>query len=170
MSHKGNWFMERMNYCYPKTKNGTTKYYAVVQQEYIEVEKEIYDVLERSYRKEWSWDHEDRIALSIEQLAEDAILADKHGSIPASLQSISSEDEFLQAQDSNQDRKLVSLILQEISKLSADDRMVFDTCFLDSESISRVAKEMGLTERSIYYRRNIITQRIRNAVSRGVGK
>ena len=77
-----NWKEARRRYCYPETKDGVERYYAVVHGQSVEITREMYEVMEPSYRLEWEMKYgkKSKRNKSIEQLAEQivTVLCRKH--------------------------------------------------------------------------------------------
>ena len=80
------WKIERMKYCRIEKNGDKTKYYVVVDGQPVEVEKEVYYVIERSYHKEWLFKHgKNSKYVSLEKLAEDEEGNILHDRVPVAL-------------------------------------------------------------------------------------
>lgn len=162
----------RNRHCFAKDVEGQTYYYAVYGKETVEVNKEIYDCLKQSYEHEWSLERTERNhkKLSYDQLIEDIALLDRHGKQPMILCCTSAEEEYINDIESCEKAALFSRLQEEIQCLCSEDQSILTTYMTGSKGVSQVAQSLGISERTIYNRRQRIAKQIRKKVLKGCRK
>lgn len=150
-----NWKEARRRYCYPETKDGVERYYAVVQGKSVEITKEMYEVMEPSYRLEWEMKYGKKAKKnkSIEQLCEQIEMFDYHGSLPEALQVPSAEDEFFMLQDAKKEDRELDRMNEEIDKLQADLQLMIRSYAEKNGCIENFAERDSVSQSAIYHRR-----------------
>ena len=156
-------------HCYAKTEDGQTHYYAVYGKDTVEISKEVYDCLKQSYEREWSLERLERKhkAFSFEQLAENIDLTDRHGALPSELHFISAEEEFFNEIDSCNIADMLSRFHEEIQSLGSEDRLILETFLTGTDGIFEAAQSLGISERTVYNRRQRLAKRIVKHLTEG---
>ena len=156
-------------HCYAKTEIGQTHYYAVYGKDTVEVNKDVYDCLKQSYEREWSLERLERKhkAFSLEQLAENIELTDRHGALPSELRFISAEDEFFNEVESCRIADMLSRFHEEIQSLSSEDRMILETFLTGIDGTYEAAHTLGISERTVYNRRQRLAKQIARKLMEG---
>ena len=164
-----NWKEARRRYCYPETKDGVERYYAVVHGQSVEITREMYEVMEPSYRLEWEMKYGKKAKRnkSIEQIAEQIEMLDCHGSLPEALQVPSAEDEYFMLEDAKkEDRELVRMH-EEIDKLQVDQQLMIRSYAEKNGSIESLSERDSVSQSAIYHRRERLGKTIARKIQEG---
>ncbi len=164
-----NWKEARRRYCYPETKDGVERYYAVVHGQSVEITREMYEVMEPSYRLEWEMKYGKKAKRnkSIEQIAEQIEMLDCHGSLPEALQVPSAEDEYFMLEDAKkEDRELVRMN-EEIDKLQVDQQLMIRSYAEKNGSIESLSERDSVSQSAIYHRRERLGKTIARKIQEG---
>lgn len=158
------WRIERLKYCRIENTPDGVKYYGVVGKELIEVSKDVYHVLERSYHKEWKMDLDRNREnhTSYDQLAEEIASADYHNTVPPSLQYRSTEEEYFDEEDLEAQDVVPEEIAEEFNQLNEREKQLLFT-YTSTSGIKAIAKKENVSTRTIYRHRQRIATRIRTA-------
>ncbi len=156
-------------HCYAKTENGQTHYYAVYGKDTVEVNKDVFDCLKQSYEREWGLERIERKhkAFSFEQLAENIEMTDRHGALPSELQFISAEEEFFNEMESCNVADMLSRFHEEIRSLSSEDRLILETFLTGTDGAFEAAQILGVSERTVYNRRQRLAKQIARKLTEG---
>jgi len=159
----------RNRHCFARDIEGQTHYYAVYGKETVEVNKEIYDCLQQSYEHEWSLERTERNhkELSYDQLIDDIALQDRHGKPPLILCYSSAEEEYLRDLESNEEERLLSRLHDEIQRLRSENQSIITTYITGSKGVNQVARDLGISERTVYNRRLRIAKKIGKKLLKG---
>ena len=163
------WKNARFRYCYPETKDGVERYYVVVHGKPVEVTKEIYEVMEPSYRLEWEMRYGKKAKRnkSIEQLTEQIELLDAHGKLPTNLQVQSAEDEYFMLEDEKKEDRRFLRMQEEIGRLPADQQLMLHSYAEKNGCIESLAKRDSVSQLAIYHRRERLGKTIARMVREG---
>ena len=163
------WKNARFRYCYPETKDGVEHYYVVVHGKPVEVTKEIYEVMEPSYRFEYemTFGKKAKRNKSIEQLTEQIELLDAHGKLPTALQVQSAEDEYFMHEDEKKEDRIFLRMLKEIDRLPTDQQSMIHSYVEETDCIDSLAERDSVSQRAIYYRRERLGKTIARRVRKG---
>ena len=157
----------RNRHCITKEVDGKTRLYAVYGKEEVEVNKEVYDYLKRSYEREWTLEKIERKhkGISYEQLLEDIDSADRHGKTPPKLCRVSAETEYFD--ETYEKVEQISFICDEVRKLSPNNQMIFETFLSGTDGVFRVSQLLGISERTVYNRRQRLAKQVGMKLSEG---
>ena len=152
----------RDRHCYAKKMGDQTRYFAVYGKDTVEIEKEVYDCLQKSYAREWQLEKNERKhrAFSLDQLAEDIERLDHHGSMPAELLTPSAETFMMNLFHDHEHQQLINSITEAVEALSETERQIVMTFVGNTEDIHKAAVAVGVSDRQIYNRRKQIADRI----------
>lgn len=155
----------RDRHCFAKKEDGTMKYYAVYGDDVIEVEKAVFDVLDRSYSKERYLERKDlrNRNVSIEQIAEELEVFELHGTMPAALCVSSAEDEYLMTAEED---KTISIMWEEIDRLPENDAELFLTYLNESKDVKELIKKNKVPQSTLYRRRKEIAEKLGERIRR----
>ena len=105
--------------------------------------------------------------MSLEQLREDIIEADRHGAGPAECQVCSAEDSYCKGTDHTKDLTLEQKVWDEITRLPEKEKKILLTfsAELDDDPVRSLAKELGMAVQSLYEQRKVIAKRVHNYVT-----
>ena len=164
-----NWKEARRRYCYSETKDGVERYYAVVQGKSVEITKEMYEVMEPSYRLEWEMKYGKKAKKnkSIEQLCEQIEMFDYHGSLPEALQVPSAEDEFFMLEDEKKEDQELDRMNEEIDKLQADQQLMIRSYAEKNGCFESLAERDSVSQSAIYHRRERLGKTIARKIQGG---
>lgn len=144
-----------------RTVEGKTEYYVWVEGQSVQVSEEVYKFLESSNNKENYQRKVEKMhcSISYEQLVDDIEQMDHHGSMPMCLLSCSAEETFFQEIEKEDEHAVAKALSEEIEQLSEIDHMMMDTFFQGRSGVLLAAKQLGLSERTIYnHRARLATQ------------
>ena len=145
------WKIERMKYCRIEKNGDKTKYYVMVDEQPVEVEKEVYYVIERSYHKEWLFKHGKHSKyVSLEKLAEDEEGCILHDRVPVALRLPSVEDEYLLSEERDDEDEKIVAMNTEISG-----------------AVGALAEREKVTRTAIYFRRSRLAKSLAKKLSAG---
>ena len=164
-----NWNEVRRRYCYPETKNGVERYYAVVHGKSVEITREMYEVMEPSYRLEWEMKYGKKAKRnkSIEQIAEQIEMLDCHGSLPEALQVPSAEDEYFILEDAKKEDRELDRMNEEIDKLQTDQQLMIRSYAEKNGCIESLAERDSVSQSAIYHRRERLGKTIARKIQEG---
>ena len=147
---------------YRKPIDGEWHYYAVYEGKSLDVSKPVYGCVKKTYQDE---DDQERSArkhcVSADQLKENILQMDQHGTTPSCFQTCSAEDDGIEHMEHEDIRIIFDLMWKEIDLLSDEDRELLLTFRSRNGEIGKVADKYGIPERTAYYRRNLLAKRIR---------
>ena len=95
---------------------------------------------------------------------------DRHGKQPMILCCTSAEEEYINDIESCEKAALFSRLQEEIQCLCSEDQSILTTYMTGSKGVSQVAQSLGISERTIYNRRQRIAKQIRKKVLKGCRK
>ena len=154
---------------YIRTINGIPHYFAYYEGQSIEVEKPVFRIINSSYRRDLYLEEceKEHFELSLEQLREDMIEADRHGAVPAECQVCSAEDSYCKGTDHTKDLTLEQKVWDEITRLPEKEKKILLTfsAELDDDPVRSLAKELGMAVQSLYEQRKVIAKRVHNYVT-----
>ena len=155
---------KRERHCYAKVEDGTTRYYAVYGEDEVEIEKDVFDLLDCSYSKDRYLERtEQKRSVSIEQLADQMRGIETHGSLPPTLWVASAEDEFFMALENAQ---TISIMWEEIDRLPESDAELLLTHLSDDGAVTQLAEKYNIPKSTLYCRRKAIAQKIKERIRR----
>ena len=164
-----NWKYERRKYVDIDVTPEGLKYYGIVDEQRIEVSKEVYLVLEHSYHKDFNMDCErsDEDHISLDQLLEKIDDYDKHGAVPATFQSPSAEQEFLD-NDPVGENSIPDKIMPEFSQLNKYEKQLLLTYGKKDSFVNQAAIDGNVSKRTIQRYRKAAADKIKSAYDRRV--
>ena len=170
----GNWEYERLKYCRIESTPEGLKYFSLLGGTKTEVTKDIYDVIEHSYHKEWLMEHgQNSDWISLEQIAEDEETIDRHGHIPPALQVPSAEDTYFSSEYRSDDQKrrqrMIEVAKTQIGQLDDEQKALVFSHVVDNGAIESLAKKDHVTTRAVYLRRDTVCRRIARKVKEDAG-
>lgn len=170
MRIKANWEYERLKYCRIERTPEGLKYYSMLGGKKTEVTKDIYDVIEHSYHKEYLMDLERMSGkdVSLDQLAQDIENADKHGSVPMSLQSKSAEEQYFEQSDLESNH-IPDMIAEEYSMLDTREKHLIHSFTKGSSCIKETAEKENVAEWTVYRHRKEVAAKVRESYQRRHG-
>ena len=162
------WKIERMKYCRIEKNGGKTKYYVVVDGQPVEVEKEVYYVIERSYHKEWLFKHGKHSKyVSLEKLAEDEEGCILHDRVPIALRLPSAEDEYLLSEERDDEDERTVAMNAEISMLPEEKKQLMLSYVEGKGAVGALAEREKVTKTAIYLRRSRLAKTIAKKLAAG---
>lgn len=162
------WKIERMKYCRIEKSGGKTKYYVMVDGQPVEVEKEVYYVIERSYHKEWLFKHGKHSKyVSLEKLAEDEEGFILHDRVPIALRLSSAEDEYLLSEERDDEDERIVAMNAEISMLSEEKKQLMLSYVEGKGAVGALAEREKVTKTAIYLRRSRLAKTIAKKLAAG---
>ena len=164
-----NWNEVRRRYCYPETKNGVERYYAVAYGKPVEITREMFEVIEPSYRLEYEMKYSKKAKRnkSIEQIAEQIEMLDCHGSLPEALQVPSAEDEYFMQEDEKRENRELDRMNEEIDKLQTDQQLMIRSYAEKNGCIESLAERDSVSQSAIYHRRERLGKTIARKIQEG---
>lgn len=132
--------------------------------------KKHYDFLNKSYSRERNKEKTERkhASISIEQIQDDIRLLNRHGSIPTALQVDSAENEFFYAFHKKDHSLMISLVKNELQRLSPECQALILSFMNGSSIIQELAERYGITERAVFYRRRKLADRLAENIRKGL--
>lgn len=157
-------------HCYAKKFDGQMHYYAVYGKDVVEINKAIFDVLDRSYSKERYLARISRAnqGVSLDQLYYEIEDIDTHNSVIRDLWVSSAEEEYMETVTEETKNHLLSLMWDEIKKLPEDDAQLL-LSFNDNSVVKELAKREKLSRNALYYRRQQIAKEVATRIRRRLG-
>ena len=157
-------------HCFAKAVGGTVKYFAIYGNEIIEIEKAVFDVLDRSYSKE-RYDarmQQKRQALSIDQIVDDTEECDKHGMLSSEFWVNSAEEDFFDAILEEEKDSVLAVMWEEIEKLPCEEAELLKSFSYSNNAIRLLCEKTGLSKSAIYYRRARLAEKVRDQIKRRI--
>lgn len=162
------WKIERMKYCRIEKNGGKTQYYVMVGGQPVEVEKEVYYVIERSYHKEWLFKHgKNSKYVSLEKLAEDEEGNILHDRVPVALRLPSAEEEYLLSEERDDEDEKIDAMNAEINMLSEEKKQLMLSYVEENGAVGALADREKVTRTAIYYRRSRLAKSLAKKLSAG---
>ena len=147
---------------YRKLIDGKWHYFAVYEGKSLDVNKPIYGCVRKSYQDE---DDQERSArehcVSADQLKDNILQMDQHGTTPSCFQTCSAEEDGLEHMEHEGISVIFDLMWKEIDLLSDEDRELLLTFRSRNGEVDKFTEKYGIPERTAYYRRNQLAKRIR---------
>lgn len=136
-----------------KDKNGITKYYLKINNDFIEVSKEVFDVCQSSYQK-IRYDMKRKVAKSI-----------------LNYENIDDATFFVVNKPVNKDivheiyvKDMANLIKKEISLLPEKQRNIATCIFLNELSDSETARLLHIPQTTVSYQKKVIRKKIQEKI------
>lgn len=167
----GNWEYERLKYCRIERTPEGLKYFSMLGGTKTEVTKDVYDIIEHSYHKEYLMDLERMSGktISLDQLAEEIEDYERHGSVPVSLQSPSAEEQFFVQKDPEPDESVPAIIANEFELLDQREKKLVLSYTKEPAYKKEMAKQDDVSEKTIRRHREQAAAKIRDAYQRRHG-
>ncbi len=152
--------------CFVKTVGGKTEYFVQVEGQSVQVSEEVYRFLESSNNKEMYQRRVERklCPISYDQLVDDIEQMDHHGSMPLCLKNCSAEEVFFQEIEKKDKHSVAKALSEEIERLSETDHMIINTFLQGRSGVLFAAKQLGISERTIYYHRKRLASQLAKKV------
>ncbi len=152
----------RNRHCYAETNGDQIRYYAIYGKNTIEIEKDVFDCLSESYSREWQLEKIERKhkKLSLDQINDNIAQMNHHGKIPNELLLPSAEWIFMEKADYKSYLSFLRHFRETLDCLSEEDKRVLITFLGGPLIISDTAKALGIAERTVYYRRNRLAEKL----------
>lgn len=128
----------------------------------IDVSDELFSIYSKSERRERYIFEEKVQPLSINQLIEDGLSIEELCTLqmPESL-----EDMYISKEIDNERTDILKKALNIISKLPPEEKELIEKLYFDNLSTRDIAKQLGVSHRTVAYRRDKILQKIRNILN-----
>ena len=152
----------RNRHCYAEKNGDQIKYYAKYGKNTVEIEKDVFDCLSESYSREWQLEKTERKhkRLSLDQINENIAEIDYHGTILKELTSPSAEYVFMEKINYKSRLLFLQHFRESMNGLSKEDRQVLMTFIGGAMKIGVAARTLGIAERTVYYRRNRLAEKL----------
>ena len=149
-------------HCYVETIDGISSYYAFYDGQSIPISKEVFEVLSKSYAREC---YQERAAkthskVSLDQLYDNILNEDYHGSLQVELQQPSVEADFIEQEEISENHIMACIALEEIRKLPTMEKELIMSIFSKTTVIEDQAMQYGISVRMMYYRRQKLAEQI----------
>ena len=167
----GNWEYERLKYCRIESTPEGLKYFSLLGGTETEVTKDIYDVIEHSYHKEFLMDlaRMGGKTISLNQLAEEIEDYERHGSVPVTLQCPSAEEQFFMQTIPELDEIVPAKIASDYEQLDPREKKLVLSYAKDPVYKKEIAEQEDVSERTIRRHREQAAAKIRDAYQRRHG-
>lgn len=152
----------RNRHCYAEKNGDQIRYYATYGKNTIEIEKDVFDCLSESYSREWQLEKIERKhkKLSLDQIIDNIAQMNHHGKIPNELLLPSAECVFMEKADYKSYLSFLRQFKEMVDCLSEEDKQILLTFLGGPAEISDTAKALGIAERTVYYRRNRLAEKL----------
>ncbi len=152
----------RNRHCYAEKNGDQIKYYAKYGKNTVEIEKDVFDCLSESYSREWQLEKTERkhTKLSLDQINDNIAQMNHHGTIPNELLLPSAEYVFMEKVDYKSYLLFFQHFRESMNCLPEKDKRVLMTFLGGPLVISDTAKALGIAERTVYYRRNRLAEKL----------
>lgn len=152
----------RNRHCYAEKHGDQIRYYAIYGKDTVEIEKAVFDCLSESYSREWQLEKIERKhrKLSLDQINDNIAQMNHHGKIPNELLLQSAECVFMEKADYKSHLSFLRHFRETMDCLSEEDKQVLMTFLGGPAEISDTAKALGIAERTVYYRRNRLAEKL----------
>ena len=148
------WQKDRNYRKYP-LGDGTFRYTITVDDEDVDVSREVYEAYAQADRRErYCYEREDGLLLSLERLEEDGMqlawLTDQH---------------VESAEDTAVREIMTARMMEALDKLETEERELIELLFFTDTPARELARTTGVYHRTIIYRRDRILEKLRRWMS-----